>query len=291
MSYKLIQKHPGTILAGFVLSLISVNSCHQKSELEIQKEVISQECIDENPAEELEKILPVEQKELKSDKRNIYLTFDDGPNRGTENLIKIVHKRKVPVTSFVVGQHIDGSKKQKDEFETMKSDTLIEIANHSYTHANNRYAKFYSDSSVVVEDFDRARDSLNISTGKIARTPGRNIWRTGNITATDLKSSTNAADELKNAGYTIIGWDLEWKPDKEMKLGVTHQEMIKKIDSVFYNDLEMTSRNLVFLTHDQYLKDENSVRELDLLIQKLQESNRFEFKKISEYPDLNKLVN
>jgi hypothetical protein len=35
---------------------------------------------------------------------------------------------------------------------------------------------------------------------------------------TDLKSSTEAADKLKQAGYKVIGWDLEWKPTNKMAL-------------------------------------------------------------------------
>ena len=64
----------------------------------------------------------------------------------------------------------------------------------------------------------------------------------------------------------------------------------KKIDSIFYNDLEKTSRHLVLLTHDQYLRDDNSVQELDHFITKLKKSGRFQFKKISSYPKINEIL-
>jgi hypothetical protein len=60
----------------------------------------------------------------------------------------------------------------------------------------------------------------------------------------------------------LVGWDLEWKPDNTMKLKGSHQQMAKRVDSIFFNDLEKTSRHLVFLTHDQYLQDDDSVKEL-----------------------------
>lgn len=220
------------------------------------------------------------------DRRTIYLTFDDGPNHGTENLIKIINDRKVPVTAFVVGQHVFGSQKQKDDFETLKKDTLFEIANHSFTHASGKYTKFYEDPEEVVTDFDRANDSLKLK-NKIARTPGRNIWRTDSLKITDIKKTIKSADKLANAKYELVGWDLEWGATKDMKLKNSNEDMLKKVDSIFFNDLEKTSRHLVLLTHDQYLKDDYSANELNLFIKKLQETNRFQFKKISEYPNLN----
>lgn len=236
------------------------------------------------------KIPKIENENQDDDRRVIYLTFDDGPNRGTENLLKILHKRNVAATTFLVGQHAIGSQKQRKDLEILRKDSLIELANHSYTHAHNRYDSFYKNPEFVLQDFNAAKDSLKL-TNKIARTPGRNIWRLNNITSTDIKSSTVAANNLQKAGYKIIGWDLEWKPTNKMELKGNHQAMLKKVDSIFFNDLEKTSRHLVFLTHDQYLTDADSVNELDLFIEELQKTNRFVFKKISDYPKINEILN
>ena len=222
-------------------------------------------------------------------KRYIYLTFDDGPNRGTKNLLKITNKYQIPITAFVVGKHAYDSKTQSKELEELENDQLVEIANHSYSHAANRYSDFYKNPENVIRDFDRARDSLKFK-NKYARTPGRNIWRTAHINNTDIKTSKIGADELQKAGYVLVGWDLEWKPDHSMKLKGSHKEMAKRVDSIFFNDLEKTSRHLVFLTHDQYLQDDESVKELDLFISGLQNSNRFEFRKISDYPNINDIL-
>lgn len=224
------------------------------------------------------------------DKRSIYLTFDDGPNRGTKNLIKILNKHKINATSFVVGQHINNTKKQKSDYTDLQQDSLIEIANHSYSHADNKYTKFYQNPEKVVHDFKIVRDSLKLL-NPIARTPGRNIWRINGINVTDIKASKSTADQLQKAGFKLVGWDLEWRGNSEMKLKNNHQDMLKKIDSIFFNDLEKTPRHLVLLTHDQYLHDEQSVKELDLFIQKLKESNRYVFKKISDYPKINETLN
>lgn len=273
-----------TMFAAVVVTSILLIQCN-KAKKETVNEKIS--AIKE-PVKS--KIPEIENESKDDDRRVIYLTFDDGPNRGTENLLKILHKRKVAATTFLVGQHAIGSQKQRKDLEILRKDSLIELANHSYTHAHNRYDSFYKNPELVLQDFDAARDSLKL-TSKIARTPGRNIWRLNNITSTDIKSSAVAANSLQKAGYKIIGWDLEWKPTPKMELKSNHQAMLKKVDSIFFNDLEKTSRHLVFLTHDQYLTDADSINELDLFIEELQKSNRFVFKKISAYPKINEILN
>ncbi|WP_426278130.1 polysaccharide deacetylase family protein [Chryseobacterium sp. S-02] len=276
-----------TFLGMFALmsaTSIIFNGCNRKNDKKESEKLIPQK----HP---FAKTIPkIDDENVDPDKRVIYLTFDDGPNRGTKNLLKILNKRNVCATAFIVGKHVYGSKTQKNDFELLKKDPLIELANHSFTHANNKYTDFYKNPQSVVHDFDIAKDSLKLY-DKIARTPGRNIWRLNNANITDLKSSTDAANKLKEAGYKVIGWDLEWKPGQTMALKGNHQAMLKKVDSIFFNDLEKTSRHLVFLTHDQYLTDADSINELDLFIEKLQKSNRFVFRKISEYPRINEVLN
>ncbi|AZA98384.1 xylanase [Chryseobacterium joostei] len=274
-----------TFLGMFALvsaTTVLVNSCNFKNE--VSDSVSSQE----HPT--AEPVTQMDEENVDPDKRVIYLTFDDGPNQGTENLLKILDKRNVCATAFLVGKHAYGSTRQKKDFELLKQNPLIELANHSFTHAHNKYTDFYRNAESVVHDFDIAKDSLKLH-DKIARTPGRNIWRLNNINVTDIKSSTAAADGLKKAGYKVIGWDLEWRPSQKMTLKGSHEAMLKKVDSIFLNDLEKTSRHLVFLTHDQYLRDTDSINELDLFIEKLQKSNRFVFRKISQYPKINEVLN
>ncbi|WBV60800.1 polysaccharide deacetylase family protein [Chryseobacterium camelliae] len=276
-----------TFLGMFaVMSATSIlfNGCNRKQDKKESEKLIQQE----PPVAKA--VSKISDENVAPDKRVIYLTFDDGPNQGTENLLRILNKRNVCATAFLVGKHVYGSKKQKYDLDLLRKDPLVELANHSFTHAHNKYTDFYKNPEAVVNDFNIAKDSLKLY-DQIARTPGRNIWRLNNITVTDLKSSTEAANRLKQAGYKVIGWDLEWKPTNKMVLKGKHEEMLKKVDSIFFNDLEKTSRHLVFLTHDQYLTDEDSIKELDLFIEKLQKSNRFVFRKISEYPRINEVLN
>ncbi len=157
------------VVAVMSAAAILLNSCNKKTEKPTVKNT-------KNPTPNAE----VEKDKVVGNKRAIYLTLDDGPNKGTENLLKIIHERNIPITAFVVGKHVYGSRKQQTDFEILKTDSLIELANHSYTHANNKYAEFYKNPEMVVQDFNQAKDSLHFK-NNFARTPGRNIWRTNEI--------------------------------------------------------------------------------------------------------------
>jgi peptidoglycan/xylan/chitin deacetylase (PgdA/CDA1 family) len=217
---------------------VLLNSCNFKND--VNETTYSQENPPAKPAPAMD------DESVDPDKRVIYLTFDDGPNQGTENLLKILNKRNVSATAFLVGKHAYGSTKQKNDLELLKKNPLIELANHSFTHAHNKYTDFYKNADAVVRDFDIAKDSLKLY-DKIARTPGRNIWRLNNINVTDIKSTTAAADGLKKAGYKVIGWDLEWRPSQRMTLKGSHEAMLKKVDSIFLNDLEKPQDTWSFL--------------------------------------------
>lgn len=220
-----------------------------------------------------------------SSKKYLYITFDDGPNKGTSNVIKSLQKEKVPATLFLVGSHIKGSKAQMHDFEVISKDTLFQIANHSYDHAKNKFKEYYQDSLQVLTDFNRMNDSLNRKL-LIARTPGRNIWRLDSINETDLKSSKNAADYLAKHDYKLVGWDLEWKSDSTHKVKNSGEEILQQIDSAFEKNKMQTANHLVLLTHDQYFRDEESVKELDSLLQKLNAREDIVLRKINDYPGI-----
>ncbi len=221
----------------------------------------------------------------KDSKKYLYLTFDDGPNKGTPQVVKSLKKEKIPATLFLVGEHIYGSKAQLSDFELIANDTLFQIANHSYSHANNQFSKYYKDSAKVLEDFNRVNDSLNRKL-MISRTPGRNIWRLDSIKVTDLKSSKDCADFLAENGFVLVGWDIEWKCNNESKLKETGDEMMSLIDSAYSKKRMQTENHLVLLTHDQYFRDSLSIAELDKFLQKLNKREDIVIRKIKDYPGI-----
>jgi peptidoglycan/xylan/chitin deacetylase (PgdA/CDA1 family) len=217
-------------------------------------------------------------------KKKLYITFDDGPNRGTKNVLHIVKDEQVPVSFFIVGEHVFASAGQTQMWDSLKMCAEIELCNHSFTHAHGHYEKFYKTPSNVVKDFQRTQDSLQLDNA-IARTPGRNIWRIDTLRFTDLKKSTEAADSLQKAGFVVIGWDLDWNYDpKTMSVTTTASQLVNEVDSLFRHNKTRNADNLVLLAHDQvYAKTEDSLQ-LRQFLQLLKQKDEYELSVVSSYP-------
>jgi peptidoglycan/xylan/chitin deacetylase (PgdA/CDA1 family) len=222
---------------------------------------------------------------VKKKKKKIYLTFDDGPNKGTQNVLDIVKDEKVPVTFFIIGEHVYASINQNITWDSLQATEGIEICNHSYTHAeHNHFEKFYQSPDSVVNDFQRTQDSLQL-TNNIVRAPGRNAWRIDSLQFTDLKKSKAAVDSLQKAGFIVMGWDLEWHYDpKELTVMNNSDDLLKQIDSVFTNNKTKSPENLVLLAHDQVYKKSKDSTELRQLIQKLKLKEDYELLLVTSYP-------
>lgn len=220
-------------------------------------------------------------------KKKLYITFDDGPNKGTKNVLHIVQDEAVPVSFFIVGEHVFASPTQGRLWDSLKMAKQIDLCNHSYSHAHSRYESYYQQPDSVVKDFKRTHDSLDL-TNTIARTPGRNIWRIDTLQFTDLKKSAAAADSLQNAGFKLMGWDLEWHFDhKTMCVAATAENMVAQIDSVFKHNRTKNKDHLVLLAHDQaYTKSEDSFQ-LRQFFQLLKQKD-YELSLVTDYPGANK---
>src|ERR1044072_5246747 len=219
----------------------------------------------------------------KKKKKKIYLTFDDGPNRGTRKVLSIAQQEQVPVTFFIIGEHVFASTSQHATWDSLKISDSIELCNHSYTHAHNHYERFYKQPDSVVKDFRRCHDSLQLE-NTIVRTPGRNIWRVDTLTFTDLKKSAAAADSLQQAGFVIMGWDLEWHYDhKTFTLKNRSEEIMDEIDSMCAHNKTRTPEHLVMLAHDQVYDDSDDSCELHELIKRLKKRDEYELVVASQY--------
>ncbi|RYD80331.1 MAG: hypothetical protein EOP53_08220 [Sphingobacteriales bacterium] len=237
--------------------------------------------------------LPVEEKETttlpkKKKKKTIYLTFDDGPNKGTKNVLDIINDEQIPATLFVIGEHVYGSKLQAAVYDSVRQSAYIELANHSYTHAHNKFSKFYSEPDAVVNDFKRCADSLSLSSN-IVRTPGRNIWRLNDIKQTDNHLSKDAADALQKYGYTVMGWDLEWHFNDKLQAIQTYEQVANQIDSMFVHNRTKTTDHLVLLAHDQVYSNTKDSSSLRKLVSRLKEKGDYDFAFINRYPGIEKL--
>jgi peptidoglycan-N-acetylglucosamine deacetylase len=223
-------------------------------------------------------------KPIKKKKKKIYLTFDDGPNKGTSKVLGIAKSEQVPISFFLIGEHAFASVGQKAVWDSLRIAEAIDLCNHSFTHAHNRYESYYGNPEAVVEDFERCHDSLRLN-NRIARTPGRNTWRIDTLVYTDLRRSRAAVDSLQRAGFLMMGWDLEWHYDhKTFTLSNSADALLKQIDSVFESGRTKVPEHLVLLAHDQVYSTSEDSSELHSLLKKLKEKADYELELVSNYP-------
>ncbi len=217
-------------------------------------------------------------------KKCVYLTIDDGPLNGSYHIDSIVSSEKVKTNLFLVGNSVDGSGRFLKYHQKLQENPYIEIYNHSYSHANNRYSDYYKSAENVFEDFEKNQSKLNIH-HKIARLPGRNLWQIGESKKNHKQTGATSAQLLADNGYKVFGWDVEWKYDpKDYSPKQTIEELIKEIETIYNSSRTFVAGHVVILMHDQMfnkIKDNNNLGEL---IGKLKESG-FSFEYLSSYPE------
>jgi peptidoglycan/xylan/chitin deacetylase (PgdA/CDA1 family) len=220
-----------------------------------------------------------------STKKYVFLTFDDGPQNGTEAVLELCKKMNVKASFFMVGQHAASTKLKQIVSNVRESYPEILLANHSYTHANNKYIFFYTHPEMAEQDFLQAQQSLNIPY-KIARLPGNSAWaRKDEIKATDLvKPITHLLD---SSGYNVIGWDVEWGFNKKTANPIQRpQTMMNKVDTAFARNHTHQKNCVVILSHDRMFRHPNYTDSLAKFITLLKQNPNYVFETVDHYPDL-----
>jgi peptidoglycan/xylan/chitin deacetylase (PgdA/CDA1 family) len=188
----------------------------------------------------------------------VYLTFDDGPRPGTDDVISVLESRRVPGTLFMVGGHASGQWR-RDQLTAARSSKFVEVANHSMNHAGGQYRNYYGDPQGVLADFQSANATLELTGNPIpARFPGRNTWRlpTWSVIDPDNGQDSRAAAELLfGAGFRIYGWDVEWHMTPKGEPIDTPLWVYRKINFMRTFWLTEGLFEVVLLTHDVMFKD------------------------------------
>ncbi len=223
----------------------------------------------------------------------MYLTFDDGPLLGSENIISVLQEEGVEATMFMVGKHINHNKYRKRTFNRALQEPLIQVANHTYTHANGRYRYFYSDTNRVVSDVQKMDDILfkydpeyQVSCCRLA---GRNVWRTPTIYRNDpgipkKYHESEKYDALSDAGFQIYGWDYQWSYNpKNGEVYKSPETLAQIIESMYKRGKTKTKGKFVLLMHDFSFRDRFDGKEtLRSLIQELKFFG-WRFERLSTY--------
>lgn len=225
-----------------------------------------------------------------SSKKYVYLSFDDGPQKGTIDCYNLCKQEKIKATFFMVGLHA-ARKSDGKKIVAMIRDSYPQIllANHSYTHANDRYHFFYEHPLMAEQDFYKAQDSMHVPY-KIVRLPGNSAWAgEGEIKASGLVKPVTRL--LNSAGYTVIGWDVEWNFNhKNARPVQSPQKLATQVDSAFAKNKTHVMNHLVILTHDRMFQREGDADSLAKFIHLLKQNPRYVLETLDHYPGLKKPV-
>lgn len=226
---------------------------------------------------------PAAKPPLDSNLRYVYLTFDDGPGNGTLNCYNVCRSKGVKATFFLVGEHAENHWGQSILSEMRKDMRHFLFANHSYTHANNRYISFYQHYRSAFEDFVRTQDSLRFD-APIARFPGNPAW----VMDSHFRSSKltrQLAKMMDSVGYNVMGWDIEWNFNKKAEPVQSAETMARQVEEAFATKSSFYKNHVVLLSHDRMFREPAYRDSLAKMIGILQQK-KYVFETADQYPIL-----
>lgn len=183
--------------------------------------------------------------------RKVYLTFDDGPNSTTGQILDILARYNVKATFFVVG-------KDDEESQTLLKRIVEEghsLGMHSYSHV---YDDIYNSVEGFAADLGKLQGYLYDVTGvmsKIYRFPGGS---SNKVSRTDM---TVFIDWLKEQGIEYYDWNISSGDANPVRL--TAQEVLENCTQ----DLDKYN-NVIILLHDAPSK-KTTVDALPALIEQI----------------------
>lgn len=201
--------------------------------------------------------------EYREDKDYVYLTFDDGPSKYTENILYYLDLYDIKATFFVV----------PDGTETCNN-RLRRIAEEGHTigihTACHEYEKIYKDVESYLEDFNLAYNRIYEATGikcNLFRFPG------GSINDYNKEHRDEIIAEMNRRGFIYFDWNV----DSRDAMGADWTEM--------YNTVLSETADVpraVILMHD-YNGGYNTILVLEDIIRALiADTRNFKIDKLSE---------
>ena len=222
-------------------------------------------------------------------KKYVYLTFDDGPQNGTMACYNLCTQMGIKATFFMVGLHTQMKPDGKQIVATIReSYPQILLANHSYSHAYDKYHYFYEHPEESQNDFYHCQQLLNVPY-KIIRLPGNSAWvRQGELKSTKLVRPVTRL--LDSTGYNVIGWDVEWHFNHKTAYPIQSPEkMAAMVDSAFAKNYTHSKNHVVVLMHDRMFRNPNYTESLAKFITLLKQNTNYVFETVDHYPGLKKL--
>lgn len=228
------------------------------------------------------------------EEKTIFLTFDDGPTYGTQNILTILEEEKVPATLFLVGKNIV---KNNDTYLKILASNYVSVANHTYSHANSKYKKFYSNKNKLLSDLEKNNTILTKDTIPViqsqylpVRLAGRNVFRLPHLSSNDYSipkeqrlNEYSKYNMLEKKGFFIYGWDIEWEYSKEGKVSYTPKELVNQIEHLNRRKRSKLKNKIILLMHDfTFINRHNGKKDLQTFIRILKQHG-WKFETIEKY--------
>lgn len=201
-----------------------------------------------------------------SEKKQAFLTFDDGPSIQTSSILDILKEQKVKATFFVLGINTN----IRPNMVKRIYEEGHYVANHGDTHV---YKSIYSSPEAVLDEYNRCNDSIRNAIGN----PEYNshLFRfPGGLVGGKYAEIKKQAKELLNENNIV---NVDWNAlngDAETQTPTVEFEM-ERIKETTQN-----KNSIVILMHDSETK-EATVEALPQIITYLKEQG-YEFKNFYE---------
>lgn len=153
----------------------------------------------------------------KKEVRKVYLTFDDGPSKNTDEILDILDKYKVKATFFVTGREDKDSLKRYQEIVS-RGHT---IGMHSYSH---KYDTIYKSRKAFKKDLRKIQKCIQEATGQkcmFYRFPG------GSSNQVSKLNMGEFIRILNEEGITYFDWNAEC--GDASAYDYTSQEMVDNV--------------------------------------------------------------
>lgn len=172
--------------------------------------------------------------------KKVYLTFDDGPSRLTDDVLDILDKYNIKATFFVLGSNVDANPGLvKRAYESGHF-----IASHGYTH---KYSDIYANPQNVLEEYNKCVNAIRNAIGVPNYNPHLFRFPGGSSGGTYHTIKQEAIGILKQNGVTYTNWNC-----------LTGDSAGSTTIEAMWNELNETAQgddNLVILMHDAGDKD------------------------------------
>ncbi len=162
--------------------------------------------------------------ETEDARKEVYLTFDDGPSQSTDKILDILKEYDVKATFFVVGK--------TDEHSVSMYQRIVDeghtLAMHSYSH---KYDEIYESKESFVEDLTKLQEYLYQITGvwpRFYRFPGGSSNTVSTVDMQDLIAWLN------ENGITYYDWNVSSGDATRENLSVDEivENCVGKLDNV-----------------------------------------------------------